>query len=79
MNKRYFEFVGEDPGRGVSSSEKFWEISIDGTALTIRFGKIGGNGQTTVKEFTSSEEADAEAAKLIASKVKKGYVESNAN
>lgn len=79
MSKRYFEFVGEDPGRGVSSSEKFWEITIEDSTLTIRFGKIGGKGQTTVKEFASPEDVDAEAERLIASKVKKGYVESIAN
>jgi predicted DNA-binding WGR domain protein len=77
MIKRYLEFVGEDAGRGIASSAKFWEITIDGSALTIRFGKIGATGQTTHKEFASPQEADAEATKLIASKVKKGYVESS--
>jgi predicted DNA-binding WGR domain protein len=76
--KRYFEFVGEDTGRGVASSAKFWEVMVNGSVLTVRFGKIGANGQTTVKEFDSQATAVAEAEKLIAGKVKKGYVEGNA-
>jgi predicted DNA-binding WGR domain protein len=78
MMKRYFEFVGEDAGRGVASSAKFWEVMVEGGVLTVRFGKIGANGQTTVKEFDSQAAAEAEAEKLIAGKVKKGYVEGNA-
>jgi predicted DNA-binding WGR domain protein len=78
MMKRYFEFVGEDTGRGVASSAKFWEVMVDGSVLTVRFGKIGANGQTTVKEFDSQAAAEAEAEKLIAGKVKKGYVQGNA-
>lgn len=77
MDTRYFEFVGEDSGRGIASSTKFWEVTIDGSQLTIRFGKIGTNGQTTIKAFDSDELALAEAEKLIASKVKKGYTSSS--
>ena len=75
MSKRYFEFIGEDAGRGVASSAKFWELTLHGSVVTVRFGKIGTNGQTTVKELASPDAAEAEANKLIASKVKKGYVE----
>jgi predicted DNA-binding WGR domain protein len=75
MSKRYFEYIGEDASRGVESSAKFWEISINGSELTIRFGKIGGAGQTTVKNFDSDEKASVESEKLITAKVKKGYAE----
>lgn len=75
MSTRYFEFVGEDAERNVANSAKFWEVTVDGTSVTVRFGKIGANGQTTVKTLSSTEAAQAEAAKLIAAKVKKGYVE----
>lgn len=78
MSTRTFEFVGEDASRGVASSAKFWEVTVDGTNLIVRFGKIGTNGQTTEKSFASQEAAEAEAAKLIASKTKKGYVEKTA-
>jgi predicted DNA-binding WGR domain protein len=75
MSVRYFEFVGTDPGRKIEKSEKFWEISVDGSDVTVRFGKIGAQGQTTVKTLDSADAAEAEAAKLIAAKTKKGYEE----
>lgn len=75
MATRYFEFVGEDAQRGVSSSSKFWEVTVDNGQLTVRFGKIGASGQTTIKECASVDEAEAQALKLIAEKTKKGYVE----
>ncbi len=75
MATRYFEYVGEDAQRGVSASSKFWEITIEGSELTVRFGKIGANGQTTVKQFDSADDSQAQASKLIAGKMKKGYVE----
>ena len=72
--KRYFEFVGEDKSRGVTSS-KFWEVWIEGTTVYTRFGKIGVNGQTTVKEFPSVDGAQAALDKLVSEKLKKGYLE----
>lgn len=71
----YLEFVGEDKVRGVAESSKFWQISQDGKKLTIVFGKIGTNGQTTEKSFDTADEAKAEMDKLIKSKIKKGYTE----
>ena len=76
--KRYFEFTGADADRGTSNSSKFWEVDVDGQTVTVRFGKIGASGQTTVKDLGSPAEAAAHADKLIAEKVKKGYVESSA-
>jgi predicted DNA-binding WGR domain protein len=73
--KRYFEFPGADEKRGTSSSSKFWEVWIEGSTLYTRFGKIGANGQTTIKEFPSIAAAEAGRAKSIAEKLKKGYVE----
>lgn len=73
--KRYFEFVGEDTSRGVSASSKFWEVWIEDSTVFTRFGKIGANGQTTVKEFPSADAAQAALDKSVAEKLKKGYVE----
>ena len=75
MSKRYFDFTGADSDRGTSASAKFWEVEVDGCTLVVRFGKIGASGQTTRKEFAEAAAAEAEAAKLIGQKVKKGYVE----
>lgn len=71
----YLEFVGEDKSRGVTESSKFWQVTQDGKKLTIVFGKIGTNGQTTEKSFASEDAATTEMEKLIKSKTKKGYQE----
>jgi DNA ligase-1 len=69
--KRYFEFVG-------GSSSKFWEISSSGTDVTVRFGKIGTNGQTQTKTLADANAAAKHAEKLIAEKTAKGYQETAA-
>ena len=66
--KRHFEFVE-------GSSSKFWEISLDGTSFTTRYGRIGTPGQETVKDMGSADKAKKEYDKLVAEKTKKGYVE----
>jgi len=56
------------------TSSKFWEIALDGASFTTTFGKIGAAGQTSTKDFDDDSAAEAAYAKLIAEKVKKGYV-----
>jgi predicted DNA-binding WGR domain protein len=65
---RCFEFV--EGGSG-----KFWEIALDGTSFTTRYGKIGTDGQQSLKQYDSESKAQSEYQKLVAEKVKKGYVE----
>lgn len=65
---RRFELV-----EGMSS--KFWEISHSGSAITVRFGKIGAAGQVSQKDLGSEAAALREAEKLIKEKTRKGYVE----
>ena len=65
---RRFEYIG-------GGSEKFWEIDQAGASVTVRFGRIGTAGQTQVKDLGSDQAAMAQVTKLIAEKVKKGYVE----
>lgn len=69
MAERTYLELSEDGG----TSHKFYEVIVDGAKLTIRFGRIGDNGQTQVKEFPSPDKARAEANKKIAEKTKKGY------
>ena len=57
------------------SSSKFWEVAVSGDALTVRYGRIGTNGQTQTKSFASAAKAQAEHDKLIREKTGKGYVE----
>lgn len=54
-------------------SAKFWDIEIEGDSFTVRYGRIGTDGQTSTKTFDSEEKAQSEADKLIKSKTKKGY------
>lgn len=56
-------------------SQKFWSIDVVGTDVTVNYGKLGTDGQTQVKNFATTEEAEKAANKLIAEKTKKGYVE----
>jgi predicted DNA-binding WGR domain protein len=65
---RRFELV-ED------TSSKFWEVDCEDKALTVRFGRIGTNGQVQTKTFPTAAKAAAERDKLIREKTKKGYVE----
>jgi len=66
--KTYLE-LSEDGGK----SHKFYEVTVDGAKLTVRFGRIGDAGQTQVKEFPSPDKAKAEATKKLGEKAKKGY------
>lgn len=65
-----FEFVG-------GASKKFWEISVTGNSFTVRFGRIGTAGQAQTKSFADDATAKREAEKLVAEKLRKGYVEQN--
>ena len=56
-------------------SQKFWSIEVVGTDITVNYGKLGTDGQTQVKNYATTEEAEKAASKLIAEKTKKGYVE----
>ncbi len=56
-------------------SKKFWEIGQSGCDMTVRYGRIGTNGQTQIKSFPDEARAAREVQKLIAEKVKKGYAE----
>jgi predicted DNA-binding WGR domain protein len=57
----YFEFIGEDASRKSERAEKYWEVTQVGKNVSVRFGKIGADGQLKVKEFETKEEAEAEA------------------
>ncbi|MDJ0715728.1 MAG: WGR domain-containing protein [Prochloraceae cyanobacterium] len=54
-------------------SHKFYEVTVDGTTVSIRYGRIGDRGQTQVKTYPTPEKARAEATKKINQKLKKGY------
>ncbi len=66
--KRYFDFIG-------GSSAKFYEVGTSGNEVTIRFGRIGTEGQTQVKTLPDADAAMQHADRLIDSKLAKGYRE----
>lgn len=57
------------------SSSKFWEVARDGCSVTVRYGRIGADGQARTKELASEEQAQAHVENLIAEKAGKGYRE----
>jgi DNA ligase-1 len=56
-------------------SNKFWEVSIEGTEVTVRYGRLGSAGQTNVKSFPDEGAATRHADKLVEEKTDKGYQE----
>jgi predicted DNA-binding WGR domain protein len=68
MSRREFQFV-EGP------SSKFRTIELSGSSFTVNWGRIGTNGQSQTKEFSSDAEASKQYEKLVAEKLKKGYTE----
>lgn len=66
--KRYFEYA-----EGTSS--KFWEVSLSGTDVTTRYGKIGAAGRSTTKSFDDHAAAKAFAEKITGQKTGEGYKE----
>ncbi|SPA44181.1 AAA domain-containing protein [Cupriavidus taiwanensis] len=57
------------------TSRKFWRASVRGAELTVNYGRIGSAGQSSMKAFDSAERARREMDKLVAEKLRKGYVE----
>ncbi len=55
------------------SSNKFWQIDVDGDSFTTTYGKIGSAGQSKTKSFATQAESTQKSESLIAQKTKKGY------
>src|SRR5262249_18712681 len=56
-------------------SNKFWEISRSGVGVTVRYGRIGADGQTKSKTFGDEATAQEHMDNLIEEKTEKGYEE----
>ncbi len=65
---RRFEFSDD-------KSNKFWEVTVEGSDVIVHFGRIGTQGQTQTKTFADAAAATKQAEKLVAEKVGKGYRE----
>ena len=66
--KTYLEL--SDSAKG---SHKFYEVTVEGNAVTTRFGRIGTSGQIKAEVYASAEEALRAAGKKVAEKLGKGY------
>jgi predicted DNA-binding WGR domain protein/very-short-patch-repair endonuclease len=55
-------------------SRKFWEIEVTGASHTVRFGRIGSQGQSKTKTFADESAAQRDADRLLREKRAKGYV-----
>jgi DNA ligase-1 len=68
--RRRFEF-------SEGNSNKFWEVWVEGTIMKTRYGKIGSNGATTLKECDNEAAANKLMFKMIVEKTGKGYTETS--
>lgn len=66
--KRYFEF-------SEGTSNKFWEVWVEGNQVFTRYGKIGAAGQVTLKDEGTPANAQKLHDKLVREKTGKGYAE----
>jgi predicted DNA-binding WGR domain protein len=57
------------------TSRKFWRASVKQAELSITYGRIGSSGQIITKRFDTTGRAIRELEKLVAEKLRKGYVE----
>ncbi|MFM2431906.1 MAG: hypothetical protein RLZZ511_3119 [Cyanobacteriota bacterium] len=71
MNQRSLRYTD-------SKSDKFWEIQLVDASHTVRYGRYGTAGQTQTKEFDRDDAALKSFEKLVAEKLKKGYVDDGA-
>jgi DNA ligase-1 len=58
------------------ASAKFWEVAREGLAVTVRYGRIGTEGQSKTKQLADEAAALRHVEDLIREKQGKGYLES---
>ncbi|MBO8186477.1 WGR domain-containing protein [Streptomyces spirodelae] len=68
VSTTYLELSQEGGG-----AHKFYEVTVDGQAVTVRYGRIGAAGQTQTTTFPTAAKARTAAAKKVGEKVRKGY------
>src|SRR4051794_39905871 len=68
--RTYLELSQEGGG-----SHKFYEVTITGSNVKVRYGRIGDKGQEKSTKFKNPAEAQAAADKQLAEKRRKGYAE----
>ncbi|MFF3291558.1 WGR domain-containing protein [Streptomyces sp. NPDC003023] len=66
--KTYLELSQDD-----GTAHKFYEVVVEGTVVSVRYGRIGATGQVQSSSFPTAEKAQAAASKKIGEKIRKGY------
>lgn len=56
-------------------ANKFWNVEIADNEYKVTFGKVGTQGRQSGKKLADAASCEAEVAKIIAEKKKKGYQE----
>src|SRR5690242_9569257 len=69
MSQTTYLELSEDSG----SAHKFYEVTVDGYEMSIRYGRIGDGGQTKTTTYADAAKALADANKKIGEKIRKGY------
>lgn len=68
VTQTYLELSQDD-----GAAHKFYEVSVQGTVVSVRYGRIGAAGQLQTSTFPTEEKARGAAAKKIGEKVRRGY------
>ena len=55
------------------NTSKYWEVSVCGCEVTVRYGRIGAAGQASTKVLADEDAARRHAEGLVAEKTRKGY------
>lgn len=63
----YLELSQEGAG-----AHKFYEVTVDGLVVTVRYGRIGAAGQVQTSTFATVAKAQAAAAKKVGRRSARG-------
>ena len=69
----YYLELSEEEASG--TSHKFYEVTVEGLSVTIKYGRIGTDGTASTSHFGSPEEAEKFAQKKVGEKKRKGYAD----
>src|SRR5688572_13946939 len=67
--KKYLTYLNDKP-------DKFWQIQVTGSSLTIAHGAIGTIGKVSEQHFADKKNCLQQAEKRLHGKFKSGYLES---
>lgn len=69
----YYLELSEEEASG--TSHKFYEVIVDNTTVSIKYGRIGTDGTGSSQSFATADEANKFALKKVNEKKRKGYAD----